>query len=218
MTGILFDLDGTLLDTLQDLADAVNYALSVHGYPCRTLPEIRRFIGNGAASLIAQSVPEGVDSKPVLDTFRPYYQAHSQIKTAPYPGVLEALTKVREHYPVAIVSNKPDPAVKTLCAHFFPGIFALGEVPGCPRKPAPDMLYKAMEALGIDHFVYVGDGEGDVITARNAGANCVSVLWGFRDEPELRAVGGEYFCYETAALSDLIHQVAQSGLKGGSKP
>ena len=180
MTGILFDLDGTLLDTLQDLADSVNHALAVHGYPARTISEIRRFIGNGAAALIAQSVPDGVDSKPVLETFRPYYQAHSQVKTAPYPGILEVLGQIREKYPVAIVSNKPDPAVKTLCAHFFPGIFALGEVAGCPRKPAPDMLYKATEVLGIDRFVYVGDSEGDVTTAHNANAKCIGTgrsLW-----------------------------------------
>lgn len=208
MTGILFDLDGTLLDTLQDLADSVNHALRTHGYPELTLLEIRRFIGNGAASLIAQSVPDGVDSQPVLDTFRPYYQAHSQVKTAPYPGILDALEKIREKYPVAIVSNKPDPAVKTLCAHFFPGIFALGEVAGCPRKPAPDMLYKTMNTLQIDRFVYVGDSEGDVTTAHNAGAKCISVLWGFRDEEELHAAGADYLCKQVCELNDLINQAA----------
>lgn len=206
MTGILFDLDGTLLDTLQDLADAVNYALGVHGYPVRSISEIRRFIGNGAASLIAQSVPEGVDSEPVLETFRPYYQAHSLDKTAPYPGILELLTQVREKYPVAIVSNKPDPAVKTLCDRFFPGIFSLGETADCPRKPAPDMLYKAMGVLGIDRLVYVGDGEGDVTTAHNAGAKCVSVLWGFRDEEALIAAGADYLCRQVAHLPQFIEQ------------
>lgn len=209
MTGILFDLDGTLLDTLQDLADSVNYALRLHGYPERTLPEIRRFIGNGAASLIAQSVPEGADSKPVLETFRPYYQAHSQVKTAPYAGILEVLEEIRQFYPVAIVSNKPDPAVKTLCAHFFPSTYALGEVPGCPRKPAPDMLYKAMDCLGVDRFVYVGDSEGDVTTAHNAGAQCISVLWGFRDEEELRAAGADYLCRQVSELPELIRQATQ---------
>lgn len=206
MTGVLFDLDGTLLDTLEDLADAVNYALKTHGYPSRTIQEIRRFIGNGAASLIAQSVPDGVDSKPVLETFRPYYQAHSLDKTSPYPGIMEALAAIRAEYPVAIVSNKPDPAVKTLCAQFFPGIFALGEVPDCPRKPAPDMLYKAMGVLGIDQFVYVGDSEGDVTTAHNAGAKCISVLWGFRDEEELWAAGADALCRHVFELPELIRQ------------
>ena len=209
MTGILFDLDGTLLDTLEDLADAVNYALQVHGYPSRTLQEVRRFIGHGAASLIAQSVPEGKDSKPVLETFRPYYQAHSLDKTAPYPGILEALAQIRETYPVAIVSNKPDPAVKTLCAQFFPGVFSLGETPDCPRKPAPDMLYKTMDILGVDRFVYVGDSDSDVLTAHNAGAQCISVLWGFRDEEELRQAGADYLCRRVCDLPELIRRATQ---------
>lgn len=209
MTGILFDLDGTLLDTLEDLKDAVNYALQAHGYPTRTLEEVRRFVGNGAAHLITLSVPEGAAYEPVLETYRGYYQAHSQEKTAPYPGILEALARIREKYPIAIVSNKPDPAVKVLCKDFFGDIYALGETPDCPRKPAPDMLYKAMKALDIDRFVYVGDSDVDVITARAAGAKCVSVLWGFRDEDEIRAAGGEYFCRDTAQLPAVIDRVAQ---------
>lgn len=209
MTGILFDLDGTLLDTLEDLKDAVNYALKAHGYPVRTLEEVRRFVGNGAARLIALAVPEGVSYEPVLETYRVYYQAHSQVKTAPYPGILEALAKIREKYPIAIVSNKPDPAVKVLCKDFFGDIYALGEAPDCPRKPAPDMLYKATKALGVDRFVYVGDSDVDVITAHGAGAKCVSVLWGFRDENEIRDAGGEYFCRNTADLPAIIDRVAQ---------
>ena len=209
MTGILFDLDGTLLNTLEDLKDAVNYALTVHGHPTRTLDEVRRFVGNGAARLMALAVPEGEDYEPVLETFRVYYQAHSQVKTSPYPGILEALAQVQEKYPIAIVSNKPDPAVKTLCKDFFGDIYALGETPDCPRKPAPDMLYKATKELGVDRFVYVGDSEVDVITARGAGAKCVSVLWGFRDEEEIRANGGEYFCRDTAELPAMIDRVAQ---------
>lgn len=213
MTGILFDLDGTLLDTLQDLGDGVNYALQQHGYPQRSLAEIRRFIGHGAANLIAQSVPDGVPSGPVLDTFRPYYQAHSQVKTAPYPGIPEALAEIRKKYPVAIVSNKPDPAVKTLCATFFGDIYALGETPGCPRKPAPDMLYKARDILAVENFLYIGDSDVDVITAHGAGAKCVSVLWGFRDEEEIRAAGGEYFCRSTAELAQIIDQVIEEQYK-----
>lgn len=209
MTGILFDLDGTLLDTLEDLADAVNYALDVHGYPSRTIQEVRQFVGNGAARLIALSVPEGAAYEPVLETYRSYYQAHSQDKTAPYPGILQALEAIRAKYPVAIVSNKPDPAVKTLCAEFFGDIYALGETSDCPRKPAPDMLFKAMKALGVDHFMYVGDSDVDVITAHGAGAKCVSVLWGFRDESEIRAAGGEFFCHTTQELPSMIDRVAQ---------
>ena len=129
--GILFDLDGTLLNTLEDLADSTNAALASFGYPARTLEEVRRFVGNGAANLIAQAVPEGCDPAPVLKAFQAYYPAHCQIKTAPYPGIERALAVLKEKYPVAIVSNKPDAAVKPLCAHYFPGIFALGETADC---------------------------------------------------------------------------------------
>lgn len=209
MTGILFDLDGTLLNTLDDLADAVNHALHAHGYPSRTIEEVRRFIGNGAARLIALSVPEGAAYEPVLETYRAYYQAHSQDKTAPYPGIPEALAAIRAKYPVAIVSNKPDPAVKLLCKEFFGDIYALGETPDCPRKPAPDMLYKAMNALGVDRFVYVGDSDVDVTTAHAANTKCVSVLWGFRDEAEIRAAGGEYFCRNATELPALIDRVTR---------
>ena len=209
MTGILFDLDGTLLDTLGDLADGVNYALGAHGYPERSLKEIRAFVGHGAANLIARSVPEGADPKPVLATFQPYYKAHSNIKTCPYAGIPEALAVIREKYPVAIVSNKPEPAVKLLAAAFFPGIYALGETPEIPRKPAPDMLRKAMADLGVDRCVYVGDSDVDVITAANVGADCASVLWGFRDEPEIRAAGGKYFCHCVPELPALVEMLAE---------
>jgi len=209
MTGILFDLDGTLLDTLEDLADAVNYALNRHGYPQRTLEEVRRFVGNGAARLISLAVPEGEAFAPVLDPFHTYYRAHSQVKTRPYPGILEMLATVRSKYPVAVVSNKPDPAVKPLCADFFGDIYALGETAGCPRKPAPDMLYKAMTDLGVDRCIYVGDSEVDAITAQNAGVPCVSVLWGFRDEEEIRAAGGKYFCTQVSQLPEMIDYLVQ---------
>ena len=209
MYGILFDLDGTLLDTLEDLADSVNYALTQYGYPNHTLDEIRSFVGNGAAMLIKLSIPEGKDYEPVLRTFPAHYKAHCQVKTGPYAGVLDALAQIRAEYPVAVVSNKPDPAVKALCDDYFGGVFALGERSDCPRKPAPDMLYKATKALGVDHFVYVGDSDVDVITAHGAGAKCVSVLWGFRDEEEIREAGGEYFCRNTEELPAIIDHVAQ---------
>ena len=210
MTGILFDLDGTLLDTLEDLLDATNYALRCHGYPERTLPELRRFVGNGAQNQIRLSLPEGADPETVqtvLNTYKPYYTAHCRNKTAPYPGVPEALAYLKARYPVAIVSNKPDTAVKALCADFFPGIYSLGETPDCPRKPAPDMVYKAMEAIGADRCIYVGDSEVDVITANNAGVPCLSVLWGFRDREDMEAVGAVYFCGETARLAEKIEEL-----------
>lgn len=209
-TGILFDLDGTLLDTIQDLADATNYALRHFGCPERTLAEVRKFVGNGALNLMAQARPNN-DNAPtpqaLLAVFKPFYEAHCQVKTAPYPGVVAALTEVAKRYPVAIVSNKPDEAVKALCQQYFPGIYALGETPDCPRKPAPDMVYKAMAQLGVDHCVYVGDSEVDIITAKNAGVPCLSVLWGFRDKQLLEETGGSYFCSETETLPGMLETI-----------
>ena len=208
-TGILFDLDGTLLDTLEDLLDATNYALAACGYPPRTLPELRRFVGNGAENQIRLSLPEEAkqDVQKVLAIYKPYYTDHCQIKTRPYAGIPEALAVLKEKYPMAIVSNKPDPAVKALCADYFPGIYALGETADCPRKPAPDMVYKAMAAIGVENCVYVGDSEVDVLTAKNAGVPCLSVLWGFRDKEDMEAVGAEHFCDDTAKLADKLEEI-----------
>ena len=197
MTAILFDLDGTLLDTLEDLTDATNAALSHFGYPTRTIEEVRRFVGNGAKNQITMSMPSGASPEQieeVLDWYKTYYAAHSQIKTRPYEGVLEALEAVKQEYPVAVVSNKPDVAVKILCAQYFGDAYALGESSDCPRKPAPDMVYRAMEALGAERCVYVGDSEVDVLTAKNAGVPCLSVLWGFRDKTTLVEAGAAHFC------------------------
>ena len=204
MTGLLFDLDGTLLDTLGDLLDATNYALRAHGYPERTLPELRRFVGNGAHNQIRLSVPEGADPLPVLETYLGYYPAHCRVKTRPYEGVPEVLRALGEKYPMAIVSNKPDGAVKELCGELFPGIYALGEAPGCPRKPAPDMVFKAMEAIGVDRCVYIGDSEVDILTAKNADVPCVSVTWGFRDEPDLIKNGATCLCSNPEELKRLL--------------
>ena len=203
--GFLFDLDGTLLNTLEDLADGTNHALASFGYPRRTLEEIRRFVGNGAANLIAQAVPAGRDPAPVLKAFQAYYPTHCRIKTSPYPGVPEALAELRKKYPIAIVSNKPDAAVKPLCAHYFPGIFALGETAGCPRKPDPAMVRKAMEAIGVTDCVYVGDSEVDVLTAKNAGVPCLSVLWGFRDREQ---IGGSRYCETVDRLVPMLEEMA----------
>lgn len=209
-TGILFDLDGTLLNTLEDLLDATNYALELCGYPRRTLSELRRFVGNGAENQIRMSLPEGASPEEVqrvLKIYKPYYTEHCQVKTRPYDGILEVLAILRGKYPIAVVSNKPDAAVKALCAELFPGIFALGEAPDCPRKPAPDMVFKACRAIGADTCVYVGDSEVDVRTAKNAGVPCLSVLWGFRDREEIEAAGGEYFCEKPIDLIEKIEEI-----------
>ena len=209
-TGVLFDLDGTLLNTLEDLLDATNYALGRCGYPERTLAELRRFVGNGAENQIRMSLPEGSSPEEVqrvLGIYKPYYTAHCQNKTRPYDGILEALETLREKHPIAIVSNKPDAAVKSLCAQVFPGIYALGETPDCPRKPAPDMVTKACRAIGVDSCVYVGDSEVDVRTAENAGVPCLSVLWGFRDRADLEAAGAAHFCETTAELAEKVEEL-----------
>ena len=204
MTGILFDLDGTLLDTLEDLKDGVNYALRALGYPERTLEEVRRFVGNGAKRLMELAVPEGADGEAAFAVFKPYYDAHCQIKTRPYDGIPEALETLKGKYPVAIVSNKPESAVKALCADYFPGIYALGETAGCPRKPAPDMVFKAMKAIGVERCIYVGDSEVDVLTARNANVPCLSVLWGFRGRAEL---DNTHFCEEVPELVEKLEEM-----------
>lgn len=205
--GILFDLDGTLLDTLADLRDATNYALSCFALPPRTTQEIRSFVGNGVAVLISRAVDGRADEKAVLDVFRSYYDTHCRIKTAPYPGILEALGELSEKYPLAIVSNKPDSAVKALCKEYFPGIFAMGESAFCPRKPAPDMIYAAMDAIGVKNGIYVGDSEVDVLTAKNANLPCLSVLWGFRDRAEIKKVGGIHFCEKPECLFETIEDL-----------
>ena len=209
-TGILFDLDGTLLNTLEDLKDAVNYVLRQYGCPERSLEEVRQFVGNGARRLIKLSLPGGESEEQidrVLADYQTYYAAHSQVKTCPYEGILDALKAIGEKYPIAIVSNKPDIAVKPLCADYFPGVYALGEASDCPRKPAPDMLYKAMKAIGVDKCIYVGDSEVDVVTAHNAGAKCLSVLWGFRDRADMEEVGGEYFCDHSSQLLSKLEEL-----------
>ena len=167
-------------------------------------------MGNGAQRLIRLALPgkaDDPDEQEVLRWFKDYYAAHSQIKTCPYGGILEALAEVKREFPVAIVSNKPDNAVKILCDRYFPGVFALGQSDACPRKPAPDMVFKAMEAIGADRCIYVGDSEVDVLTAQNAGAPCLCVLWGFRDKETLLAAGAEHFCERPADLFKKLREM-----------
>ena len=210
MKAVLFDLDGTLLNTLEDLTDATNAALAHFGCPQRTVEEVRSFLGNGAERLIRLALPgraDDPDVDAVLAWYKTYYDAHSQIKTCPYGGILEALEEVRREFPVAVVSNKPDNATKRLCAQYFGNVFALGESSACPRKPAPHMVYQAMKAIGAESCVYVGDSEVDVLTARNAGVPCLSVLWGFRDQETLLAAGAEHFCERPADLFKKLREM-----------
>jgi phosphoglycolate phosphatase len=208
--GILFDLDGTLLDTLGDLTDATNYALRQFGFPEKTEPEIRRIVGNGARNLIVQALGIAEDD-PLVDTvlhvYKQFYDAHCQIRTVPYPGIPDVLAQLVD-FPVAVVSNKPHAATNMLVEQYFPGIYARGEQAGITRKPAPDMIYKTMEDLGVEKCIYVGDSEVDILTAKNAGVPCISVLWGFRDRAQLTE--GSYFCENVAQLPAMIREIARS--------
>ena len=198
---VIFDLDGTLLDTLEDLADAVNYALREKGMPERTLDEVRQFVGNGVRRLLELSVPDGSANpmfEEVLALFRSHYAMHCNDKTRAYDGVLPLLRELAaEGYALAIVSNKPDYAVKELAEIYFESIVpvAIGEREGVAKKPAPDTVQEALRELGMpaETAVYVGDSEVDIRTAENAGLPCITVLWGFRDEAFLREQGAVHF-------------------------
>lgn len=198
---IVFDLDGTLTDTLQDLANSTNYALQQMGWERRSLEDVRRFVGNGVRRLIERAVPENVakeDFERCFALFQQHYLVHCQDTTGLYPGVEKMLQDVRRQgYRVAIVSNKLQAGVDELYETFFRDVVdvAIGEREGLNRKPAPDMVRLAMQELGATtaDSVYVGDSEVDVETARNSGLPCISVLWGFRDKSQLVEAGASVF-------------------------
>ena len=198
-----------MLDTLGDLHASTNAVLRQFGYPERSVDEVRRFVGNGARKLIEQAVPAGEEAcvPEVLAAFQSYYAAHCDILTRPYPGIPELLAALGGKYPLAVVSNKPDRAVKELAKIYFPGLYARGESADCPRKPAPDMVLRAMQALGADRCVYVGDSEVDVLTAKNAGVPCLAVTWGFRDVETLTQAGAEYFCHRAEDVETMIETI-----------
>ena len=203
MGTVIFDLDGTLLNTLDDMTDAANAALRHFGCPERTKEEVRQFVGNGAERLIRLALPGNEDDPAVSDVlswYKDFYAAHSRIKTRPYEGIPEALAAVKAEFSVAVVSNKPDNATKLLCKQYFGDVYALGEGSAMPRKPAPDMVHRAMADIGAKTCVYVGDSEVDVLTAKNAGVPCLSVLWGFRDKETLLEAGADHFCENPADL------------------
>lgn len=194
---IIFDLDGTLTDTLEDLFLSVNYALRSCGLPLREKNEVRRFVGNGVRKLIERSVPEGTEQRVVeqcFETFQAHYIIHCQDHTQLYPGIATLLTALNaKGYRMAVVSNKIQDGVDELARTFFNGVIhvAIGEQPGIPRKPAPDMVLTALRRLGVEpsEAVYVGDSDVDLQTAANAGLPCISVLWGFRSRDYLACHG-----------------------------
>ena len=218
----IFDMDGTILDTIDDLKDALNYALAHFGHRADyTAKETYYFFGSGirvaAARALATELGEPLETvlsigtpqdhsqvdlndgsiTEIIDYYKPYYASHCAIKTGPFPGIPELLQKLaRSHIKTAVVSNKVDPAVKDLCNDYFPGLFdfSIGEMPDVPRKPAPEMLWRALDALGVtaSEAVYLGDTEVDIETASRAGLDCVCFDWGFRTREQLEASGAEH--------------------------
>lgn len=219
LKAVLFDLDGTILDTLDDLCDAVNVALADKGYPARTREEVRCFVGNGVESLMRKAVPVGTPDERMyeaLAAFRADYERRKENRTCPYAGVPALLDDLRARgVKVGVVSNKYDGAVRALCAHYFPSQIdlAVGERAGVPRKPAPDGLLYAMRTLGVraDECVYVGDSGGDVVTAKNAGVPCIAVLWGFRERADLAAAGATLFAENVGELAALLRDFSRDG-------
>ncbi len=213
MNTVIFDLDGTLLDTLEDLYRSVNAALTTCGLPLRTLDEVRQFVGNGVHNLICSAVPGGEDDPHFEDcflAFREHYAKHMNDHTKPYDGIMELLQELSDRgVKTAIVSNKGDAAVKELNRTLFNDRIsvAIGEREGVRRKPAPDTVYEAIRELGSERekSVYIGDSEVDLETARNAGLPCIAVSWGFRERALLERLGAEEIADTPAELLKMLN-------------
>lgn len=209
---IVFDMDGTLLDTLDDLTDAVNHALKVKGYPVQSRENVRKFLGNGLEVLIRKSFPEEAtpdDVNDAIGSFKEFYRIHGKDKTKPYDGIAELLEELhRKGVRTAVLSNKYDAAVIELAAEYFPGSFDVvrGERKGIPRKPAPDGIFSIMEDMSAaaGSVMYVGDSEVDMETGNNAGVTTVGVLWGFRTKDVLENSGAHHIVSEPMELLELI--------------
>jgi len=213
---VIWDLDGTLLNTLDDLAASTNAALVSCGLPARTTDEVRRFVGNGLHKLIERAVPEGGEAHPkfdqVYDGFVKHYAEHSRDHTAPYEGIIDVLDTLAERgVQLAIVSNKIDFAVKSLSRDYFGSRMqsAVGDDPSRRKKPAPDSVQEAMRQLGVseEETVYVGDSDVDVMTAANAGIPCIGVTWGFRSEECLRGAGEVHIAHTPQQLLAIIEEL-----------
>jgi len=210
--GILFDLDGTLLDTLEDIADAVNYAMRKYGFPQISVPQVRAFVGNGLENLMTRCIPGGKEDPLFYDIyhdFKAFYLNHCLVKTKPYDGIVELLKKLSdEGCAMAVISNKNDVAVKELNEVFFKEEIpvAIGESESVKKKPAPDSVFEAMKQLDLDpkDCVYIGDSEVDILTAKNAEIPCISVTWGFRDKELLRDCGARVFADSPTELYKIL--------------
>ncbi len=209
---VVFDLDGTLLNTLEDLRDSVNYALKKYSYPSHTLSEIRSFVGNGIGTLIHRALPFDVSEdvfQKVFDAFKAYYAEHCNVKTCPYDGIISLLERLKkENYRLAIVSNKADFAVKSLNRDYFNSLIdvAMGEHEGVRRKPEPDMVLNVLEMMNVpkNETIYIGDSDVDIKTAYNAGLDCIVVDWGFRDRDFLIKNGAKIIVSTPEELIDLL--------------
>ena len=207
---VLFDMDGTLLDTLSDMHAAVNHILACHGWQTRSREEVRAFVGNGARRLMERAVPPEVTGdalEAVLTEYRDWYQSHNCVATAPYPGIPALLrTLAAAGVRIAVVSNKPDATTRALTEKFFPGVLALGQREDVPPKPDPTLVRRALAQLTVSaaDAVYVGDSEVDVSTARNAGLPLVAVSWGFRSRRTLTEAGAETIADTAAELLEKL--------------
>lgn len=212
---VIFDLDGTLLNTLEDLCNAVNYTMREYNSPERTLAEIREFVGNGAADLIAKALVGGrnnADYERALATFMSFYNENSDIKTRPYDGMINLLASLKARgVCCAVVTNKPDAAARILCEKHFGDLIisAVGDREGLRRKPARDKIDAMLVDIGADRALYVGDSEVDVLTAKNAEMPCICVTWGFRDRDRLEEVGGKIF---VDSADELMQEICRLGI------
>lgn len=211
---VIFDLDGTILNTLEDLADSTNYALSAFDMPERTIEEIRHFVGNGIRKLIERAVPHGTPESMIIkvhETFTEHYKKHCADKTRPYDGIKELIENIRNACVyTAVVSNKADYGVQTLCKDYFPGLFdyAVGEREGIRRKPYPDSVNEVLRQFDVDktQAVYVGDSEVDIQTAANAEMDVCMVGWGFRDEQFLKENGAAHVSHSPDEVWKLLNE------------
>ncbi len=215
MKALIFDLDGTLLNTIADLHTSTNFALKKFGYSERSLAEVTAFVGNGLRMLITRALPANADDaliSAVLAEMKAHYAKHCHDATVPYEGIPELLKYcTATGIPMAVVSNKADPMVKILRDYFFAEHIsvALGDRSDYPRKPAPDMVYAAMQELGVTEAYYVGDSDVDVQTARNAGLPCLACAWGFRSKESLQAAGADWI-FDTP--TSLLHAIRSGSL------
>lgn len=209
---VIFDLDGTILNTLEDLTDSVNFALRICNLPEHTIDEVRQFVGNGIRKLIERAVPAGSDEQTinqVHEEFTKYYKVHCSDKTRPYDGIVETLKTLKQKgFLLAVVSNKADYGVQELCKQYYDGIFhyAVGERNGIKKKPAPDSVNEVLEKLQVDRSqaVYVGDSEVDIETAKNAKLDCIVVEWGFREKRFLIEKGAKIMVSKPKQIEEIV--------------